>query len=145
MGLQPAFSTRIRLENFHRHTEPFRRCGTLAERAHLNYRSLHQRFVHPGDAKPNNRIREECRLHWFGHAAAKFRDIENMPDFQPNMRQPAEIRVTVKRHLLDTLLRTDHPNELVRERIIEEAARMPSQQSPFRIITRMRKCLQKSS
>src|SRR5213592_2534244 len=145
MGLQPAFSTRIRLENFHRHAEPFRRYGTLAERAHLNYRSLHQRFVHPGDAKPNNRIREECRLHWFGHAAAKFRYIEYMPDFQPNMRQPAEISITVKRGLFDTLLRTDHSNELIRERIIEQSARMPCEQAPFRIIAGVRKCLQKSS
>src|SRR5438034_159260 len=126
-----------------RTAEPFRRYGTLAERAHLNYRSLHQRFVHPGDAKPNNRIREECRLHWFGHGAAKFRDIENVPDFQPDMCQPAEVRVTVKGHLFDTLLQTDHPDELICERIIEQSARMPSEQPPFRIITRVGKSLQK--
>src|SRR5256886_17007946 len=113
-----------RLENFQWNTEPLRRCGALAESAHLNYRFFHQRFVHPGDAKPNNRIREECRLHRFGHAAAKFRHIENIPDFQPNMRQPAEIRITAKRHLFDALLRTDHPDELIRERIIEQPARV---------------------
>jgi hypothetical protein len=51
----------------------------------------------------------------------------------------------VKRHLLDTLLRTDHLNELIRERIIEQPARMPCEQSPFRMIARVGKCLQKSS
>src|SRR6266700_7953332 len=132
-----------RLENLQRHTEPFRRRGALPESAHLNYRFFHQRFVHPGDAKPNNRIREECRLYRFGHAAAKFRDIENVPDFQPDMRQPAEVRVTVKGHLFDTLLQTDHPDELICERIIEQSARMPSEQPPFRIITRVGKSLQK--
>src|SRR2546426_5141694 len=130
-----------RLENLQWHTEPFRRRGALPESAHLNYRLFHQRFVHPGDAKPNNRIREECRLYRFGHAAAKFRHIENMPDFQSNMRQPAEISITVKRGLLDALLRTDHPDELIGERIIEQPARMPREQAPFRIIARMRKCL----
>src|SRR5438093_9153682 len=119
--------------------------GRSRKRAHLDHRLLHERFVHSRDAKANNRIREECRFHWFAHGAALLRDIENMPDFQSNVRQPAEIRITMKRHLLDALLRTDHPNELVRERIIEEAARMPSQQSPFRMITRVRKCLQKGS
>src|SRR5207253_10139996 len=137
--------SRVRLKNFYRNTKPFRRTGALPESAHLNYRFFHQPFVHPGDAKPNNRIREECRLHRFGHAAAKFRHIENMPDFQSNMRQPAEISITMKRHLRDTLLRTDYPNELIRERIIEQPARMPCEQSPFRIIARVRKCLQKSS
>src|SRR2546426_756186 len=43
------------------------------------------------------------------------------------------------------LLRTNHCDELIRKRIIEEPARMPRDQPPFRIITRMRKCLQKSS
>src|SRR5439155_490525 len=137
--------SRVRLKNFYRNTKPFRRTGALPESAHLNYRFFHQRFVHPGDAKPNNRIREECRLHRFGHAAAKFRHIENMPDFQPNMRQPAEIRVAVKRHLFDALLRTDHPDELIGERIIEQSARMPCEQAPFRIIAGVGKCLQKSS
>jgi len=64
-------SSRTRLENFQRHTEPFRRRGALPESAHLNYRFLHQRFVHPGDAKPNSPIGEERGLHRFGHAAAK--------------------------------------------------------------------------
>src|SRR5438046_4440475 len=95
--------SRIRLENFQWHTEPFRRRGALAECAHLNRRLFHQRFVHPGDAKPNNRIGEECRLNRFGHSAAKLRDIENVSDFQPDMGKAAEISVTVKRYLLDML------------------------------------------
>ncbi|PYL73075.1 MAG: hypothetical protein DMF26_15090 [Verrucomicrobia bacterium] len=39
----------------------------------------------------------------------------------------------------------DHAADLIRERIIEQPARMPRDQPPFRIITRVRKCLQKSS
>src|SRR5437870_1648576 len=97
--------SRIRLENLQWHTEPFRRRGTLTESAYLNRRLFHQRFVHPGDAKANGRIGEERRLHRLDHSAAKLRDIENVSDFQPNMRQPAEIVVTVKRHLFDALLR----------------------------------------
>src|SRR5882724_4119545 len=68
-------SSRTRLENFQWHTEPFRRCAALTERANLNCRLFHQRFVHPGDAKPNSRIGEERGLHRLGYAAAKFRDI----------------------------------------------------------------------
>jgi hypothetical protein len=132
-----------RLENFQRHTEPFRRGDALAESAHLNRRLFHQRFVHPGDAEANGRIGEKGGLHRFGYAAAKFRDVENVPHFQPNMRQSAEISITVKRHLLDKLLRTDHVDELIRKRIIEQSARVPGEQSPFRIIARVGKCLQK--
>src|SRR5882724_12470872 len=73
-------SSRTRLENFQWHTEPFRRRGTLTESANLNHRLLHQRFVHPGDAKANGRVGEERGLNRLGHSAAKFRDIENMPD-----------------------------------------------------------------
>jgi len=39
----------------------------------------------------------------------------------------------------------DHAADLIRERIIEQPARMPRDHPPFRIITRVRKCLQKSS
>src|SRR5207253_3398690 len=98
-------------------------------------------FVHPGDAKPNSRIGEKRGLNRLGDSAAKLRDIENVSDFQPNMRQPAEIVVTVKRHLFDTLLRTDCPDDLIRQRIIEQPSRVPREQSPLRIITRVRKCL----
>src|SRR5439155_24578395 len=127
--------SRIRLENFQWHTEPFRRRGALAECANLNCRLLHQRFVHPGDAKANGRIGEEGGLNRLGHAAAKLRDIENVSDFQPDMRQSAEIRITVEWHLFGALLRPDHPDELIRQRIIKQPARMPCEQSPVRIIT----------
>src|SRR5205823_4833643 len=113
------------LENFQWHPQPFRRCGTFTERAHLNHRLLHERFVHSRDAKANGRIGEKCRLHRFAHGAALLRDIENMPDFQSNVRQPTEVRVTVKRHLLDALLRTNQTDDLICKGVVEQSARMP--------------------
>ena len=43
------------------------------------------------------------------------------------------------------MLVPDDPDELMRERIIEQPARMPRDQPSFRIITRVRKCFQKGS
>src|SRR5437667_12839638 len=115
----------VSLENFQWHAKPFGCWVALAESPHLNYRLLHERFVHSRDAKANGRIGEKRRLHRFAHGAALLRDIENMPDFQPNMRQPTEVRVTVKRHLLDALLRTNQTDDLICKGVVEQSARMP--------------------
>jgi hypothetical protein len=112
--LAKSVSSRTRLENFQRHAEPFRRRAALTECAHLNPRPFHKRFIHPGDSKTNNRFAKECGLNRLRDTAAMLGDIENVPDFQPNMRQSAEIHVTMKRHLLEALLQTDYLDDPIR-------------------------------
>ena len=109
------------------------------ENADGDHCSLHQSFIHLGDAQSDRLILEEGRIHWLPGAPTAASDFEHVVNFEPNLGQTGKISVTIKELIVIVLLHFDELDDLVSDRIGKDTYRVPCGQSKFRVIPIARK------
>ena len=138
-GCGPVLS--LRHQKLDRHLQPRRGCVAVAKGTHPNHRAPHQPFVQAGNLETDSGFCDEGGSNRLGSRSTLLCNLEDVPDSEVDIRQQAEVGVSMKWHVIDSFLGEKPVHDFIGQLVIQRSARVPGDQPGLWMMARMWKRL----